>query len=268
MQIIWLDPALDEGAHQRGERRGIVIDAAQQDRLAHQWNTGICKPRTRRAGIGAQFAGMVGVDRDPGGRALDPQRRDHLGIDAPGIGDWNTGVDADDLHMMDPGKIGHDLGQPARRQHQRIAAGQDDFPDLRMGADVIQRRAVGVIGQGRGLSWSDHFAPETEPAIDRTDMNELEQDPVRIAMHDPGDWRMRIVADRVGVLTGLLHQLVSAWDELARNRIVGVGRIDQRDEFRCHCDRVARSDLFEFGQGCDRRETGIDQLVRLAQRRR
>ncbi|MGY4313135.1 hypothetical protein ACVWW1_002438 [Bradyrhizobium sp. JR3.5] len=43
-------------------------------------------------------------------------------------------------------------------------------------------------------------------------------------MHDAGDRRMRIVADRIGVLARLLDELVGARDELPRDRVGGIGR--------------------------------------------
>ena len=67
---------------------------------------------------------------------------------------------------------------------------------------------------------------------------------------------------------GLLDELVGARDELPRDRVGWIGRVDQRDELRRHRDRIARRHLFELGNGVDRREAGIDQLARLAQRRR
>src|ERR1700743_18249 len=41
MQIIRLYPPFNQGSHQRLERRGIVIDAAQQHRLADEGNAGV-----------------------------------------------------------------------------------------------------------------------------------------------------------------------------------------------------------------------------------
>ena len=46
------------------------------------------------AGLAGQFPGMIGVQRNPGGRALDLQCRDHLGADALGLGDRHAGVNA------------------------------------------------------------------------------------------------------------------------------------------------------------------------------
>ncbi len=72
VQVVRLDPVLDEAAHQGFQRRRIVIDAAQQHRLAHQGNAGIGQPRAGSARRIGEFAGMIGMHGDPGRRALDP----------------------------------------------------------------------------------------------------------------------------------------------------------------------------------------------------
>ena len=130
MQVIGLDAAFDEGPHQRFQDFGIVIDATQQHRLAHQGNAGVRQPRAGGAGLGRQFARMVGMNGDPGRRALRAQRPNHVAVDARRRGHRHAGVDADDLDVIDRRQLRHDLGQPPRRQHQGIAAGQDDFPDF------------------------------------------------------------------------------------------------------------------------------------------
>src|SRR5258705_10958693 len=53
MQVIGFYAAFDEGAHQRFQRRRVVIDAPQQHRLAYHGNTGVDD-------IGACGAGLVG----------------------------------------------------------------------------------------------------------------------------------------------------------------------------------------------------------------
>ncbi len=40
MQVIGLDPHRDQTPEQRFQDRRVVIDAAQEDRLRQQWNTG------------------------------------------------------------------------------------------------------------------------------------------------------------------------------------------------------------------------------------
>ena len=161
------------------------------------------------------------MERHPGRGALDLQGGNHLVIDALGLGDRHAGMNADDLDMVDRGEVRHDLGKPPRRQHQGIAAGQDDFPDFRMRADIVQRVLIGAFRKRGRLARSDHLAAKTEPAIHRADMHQLEQHPVGIAMHDAGYRRMRVVADRIGLLAGSNRQLFRARDVLPRDRIVG-----------------------------------------------
>src|SRR5437660_5642515 len=91
------------------------------------------------------------------------------------------------------------LADTARRQHQRIAAGQDYFPDFRMRLDV-SKRVLELLPRQHLLARSDHLAPEAEAAIDRADTDDLEQHTIRITMHDSFDRRMSVVADRIGAL--------------------------------------------------------------------
>ena len=83
----------------------------------------------------------------------------------------------------------------------------------------------------------------------------------------PGNRRMRIIADRIGVLAGLLDQFRGARNELPRDRIVGIVGIDQRGDVGRHRDRIARGDLFEIGERGRRRKAAFDEFGGLAQRR-
>jgi hypothetical protein len=177
-------------------------------------------------------------------------------------------MNADDPDVIDSREIRHDLGEPSRRQHQGIAAGQDHFPDFWMRADVVERVAIRAFRKRRRLAGADHLAAKTKPAIHRTDMDQLEQHSIGIAMHDPADRRMRMIANRIGVLARSSHQFLSAWNELPRDRIVGIIRIDQRGHLGRHRHRIARRDLFQIGKiGHSCKPIG-SQLGRLPQRRR
>ena len=187
VQVVRLDATFDESAHQRFERRRIVVDAAQQHRLADERNAGVGEFCAGRARLRGQFARMVRMYCDPGRGALDLQRIDQRGGHPSRIGDRNTRVDADDLHVGDACKVAHDGAQAPCRQHQGIAAGQDHFPNFRMCADVGQCLCVGLLAQRGLLAWSDHLAAETETAIDRTHVHQLEQHAIRVAMDDAGD---------------------------------------------------------------------------------
>ena len=146
-----------------------------------------------------ELARVVGVDDQPH-RPLGAQRRRQLVRHAAGIGDRDAGVDADDLDMRDRRQRRDDLAEPARRQHQRIAAGQDHLADRRAGARASRRRRASSASGQHAAVRADMLAAETEAAIDRADEQRLEQRAVGIAMHDALDRRQRVVGDRIGAL--------------------------------------------------------------------
>src|SRR5262245_12056793 len=53
VQVIGLDTAFDEGAHEIAEGRRVIVDAAQQHRLAEHRDAGVDEPRARRARLRA-----------------------------------------------------------------------------------------------------------------------------------------------------------------------------------------------------------------------
>jgi hypothetical protein len=206
---------------------------------------------------------MIGMNRDPGRCALNPQAGDHRAIDARRRGHRHASVNADDLDVDDGGKIRHDLGEPPRRQHQGIAAGQDHFPDFLVVADIIERVTIDGVRQRGRLARPDHFAAKAKPAIHRADVYQLEQHPIGIAVNDTGNRRMCIIADRIGALTGFTHQFQRARNELARNWVVGIFGVDQRGDVGRHRDGVARGNPFEIGECVRGRKAAGDEFRRL-----
>ena len=79
-------------------------------------------------------------------------------------------------------------------------------------------------------------------------------------MHDTGHWRVRIIPDRVGGFAGRDGQLLGTWDELARDRIVRIARIDQVDQMRRDRDGISRGDLFQNNLVGRRRKTVRDEV--------
>src|SRR3546814_4545508 len=59
------------------------------------------------------------------------------------------------------------------------------FPDIRALRDVIDG-GIELFGAQALRSGADRLAPEAEAAIDRTDIHQLEQHAVGIAVHDTG----------------------------------------------------------------------------------
>ena len=139
MQVVGLDPRLDEGAHQGLERCRIVVDAGQQHGLADQRNAGVDEAGAGGARGRRQLARVVGVDGDEHRLVGVAQRGDEVRRDALGRCDRHAGVPAQHLDVVDRGQRSRDLGDARRRQHQRIAARQDHLPDRGVGADVVER---------------------------------------------------------------------------------------------------------------------------------
>src|SRR5690348_51437 len=64
MQVVGLDAALDERAHERTERRGIVVDALEQHRLTEHRDSGVDQARAGGARVRAELPGMVDMQHD------------------------------------------------------------------------------------------------------------------------------------------------------------------------------------------------------------
>ena len=79
-------------------------------------------------------------------------------------------------------------------------------------------------------------------------MHELEQHAVGIAMHDAFDRTVRVVADRIGRLARARLELRRIRHELARDRIVRIGSVNQRRHVGRQRHRIARGDPFELAK--------------------
>lgn len=131
------------------------------------------------------------------------------------------------------------FGDPSRRPHERIAAGEDDFPNLFMVSDVGKRGLE--VGRRKGPSAvADVLAAKTIAAIGRAGVHRHQQHAVAIAVDDPFHGAERRVADRVAVLTGIPVQFVSRRDELPGDRIVRIAAVDKGIDRRGDGDGVAR----------------------------
>lgn len=94
-------------------------------------------------------------------------------VDLLRIDDWNAGVEADDLDVIDGSKPGQQFFETPGRQNQRIAAGEDHLPDLRMGADIVESGIEFAGIQRTHTLRTDHLAAKAESAIDGADMHRL-----------------------------------------------------------------------------------------------
>ena len=156
---------------------------------------------------------------------LYAERAGEIGSDARGIDDRHARVNADDLDMTDAAELGHHLAQTLGRQHQRIAAGKNDFPDFGALAQIGDRTRQCLVGQHRGAAGPHRLAAEAEAAIDGADIDQLEQRAVGIAMDHALDRTEGLVADGIGALGARDRELLLARHELPGDRIDRIGRM-------------------------------------------
>ena len=123
--------------------------------------------------------------------------------------------------MVDFGEPRYHLLEAARRQHQRIAAGQDHFPDFWRSPDVIERGRKRCARQPSPPR-ADHFAPKAETAIDRAGVDDFQQDAIGVAVDHTFDRAVRIVANRIGTFVRMQLKLLFIGNELPRHWIVRI----------------------------------------------
>src|SRR5205814_1588506 len=127
------------------------------------------------------------------------------------------------------------------------------LPDLGMVADVINGAGERLPGQHR-WALAHNFPAKAKAAVDRAKQNRLQQNAIGVAMHNTGDRRPALVADRVRLILGCGDKLRRARHELRRDWIGRVRRIDQ-----C-CDIRGQSNDKFLGYPADLFETaGLDQ---------
>ena len=268
VQVVGLDPRVDEAAHQPVEHLDVVVDPFQEHGLADEQNPLVGEAPAGGARLGRQLARVVGVDGDDDGLLPDGERARHRRRHPLGRGDRQAGVPAKGPDVVDRGDRRRRLGDAARRQGQGIAAGQDRLPDRGPRANVVERGGERLRAEPPRAR-PDALAAEAEAAIDGADRNELDQHAVGIAMDEPLDRTLGVVADRVVDLGRVAPKLADVGDELARDRVPGVVAVDQADEGGREADGVALGDGLEVREPPGRGEAGFDEGVRRrnAQRR-
>ena len=262
VQVVGLDPGLDEGAHQLAHHLRRVVDALQQHGLAEHGQTGIDDPGAGGPGVGRQFPGVVGVQGDIDGLAGAGEGGHQGRGDLLRCHHRNAGVVTHDPHMRDGGQPVGQVAQPPGRQDQRVAAGDDHLPDARGPGDVVQRRLQRRPVQVAVPVGPHHLPPEAEAAIDGTGVGDLQKHPVRIAVDDARHRAEGVVPHRVGGLVRQGDQLPRVGQELGGHGIGGIGRIDQCRHGRGDGHGIARGHRVQRGHPVLRHQPGRRQVGR------
>ena len=111
MQIIRFNAVANHRAHERFQRRRIIINAPQQNGLPKQRHACFRQPGQRPRRIGREFACMIGMHRDENRLGL-AQRR-HQRPRHPGwVSHWHARVDAQRFNMRDISQPAQNLLKP------------------------------------------------------------------------------------------------------------------------------------------------------------
>ncbi len=129
-----------------------------------------------------------------------------------------------------------------------------------MRRNVVERGFDLRLGKMRWPARPDHLAAEAEAAIDGADIRKLQEHAIGVAMHKPRHRLVRIVADRVGALFRHRLKLRRIGKELAGDRVVRIGGVDQLRHIRRNRNRVARGNALQVDEAVARRGTGFDNI--------
>ncbi len=204
VQVIGLYPVLDEGAHQRCQRRDIGVDAlaaARTGSAAHGRHRRAL--RDGRAGRVGELARMVGVDREVARLAAESAAPcAKSGVTRAGIDHRHAGVPAHDLDMRDRGEPLRDLRGCGRGDSMNGSPPvRIDLPDLGPRGDDRRAPRRASPPDSASRAGPDHLAAEAEAAIDRAGMRRASAARGRDSDgRCPRPARMGVVADRVGEL--------------------------------------------------------------------
>ncbi len=230
VQVVRPDPVRDELVDQRALDVDAVVDAREQHALVADRQAGPRQLVDRARDLGRDLVGVVEVQVDPE-RVVLLEHLAQLVVDALRQEDRDAAADADDLDVRDLAQAAQDLLEQLRRKGQAVAAGDQDVADLRRPAQVLELRlvvaAVEVLGRV-----ADDARPRAVPAVRRALRRDEHQDPVRVAVDEPGHRGVAVLGERVLHHRGEGVVLGRDRDDLAADGVVGVVGVDEADEVR------------------------------------
>ena len=135
------------------------------------------------------------------------------------------------------------------RERERVAAGDDDVADLRVGAHVVDHPAVVTGNCVPAAALHRGALARAKPAIHRANVCGDDERPVRIAVREAGDGGILVFVERVvlAVCAGGAGHFESGGDGLATDRVVRVEGVDQGEVIGGNCELVERLKRFESG---------------------
>lgn len=173
---------------------GIVVHALHQHRLVPDGDSGVGEHAARALRFWRALPRMVEVRVDVD-RVIFLQKFAELGRDALRQYAGHLRPQTDDLHMGNFPQSFQNAFEEEIRQHERVAAGHDHIPYLRVRSDIVDA-ALDVLHVD--LGGVAHFSfPGAEPAIHRALAGAQEEHAVGIPVNDARHGAVGIFCERV-----------------------------------------------------------------------
>src|SRR5690606_29633845 len=102
----------------------------------------------------------------------------------------------DHLDMIDGADLFYQIAKTPRGQDQRITSRQNNLPDRRVRADIINR-AVYITRIHSVLARTNHFTAEAKATINCAGMYRFKQHTVGITVYNPADRFMHMIANGI-----------------------------------------------------------------------
>src|ERR1700733_6659769 len=129
-----------------------------------------------------------------------------------------------------------------------------------MGTHVVSCRCEVACAQG-SRAGAYPFAAEAEAAIDFADCDQLDQDPIGIAMNQPPDWAHDVITDRIVALGGIADKLARVRNEMKRDRGARVFQLDEGGKRRRKADRITLGDRLELRKPFRADQPRFDEIL-------
>ena len=152
-----------------------------------------------------------------------------LVIDALRQEDRHARADPDDLDVRDLAEAAEDRFEQLRRERQPVAARDEDVPNLRRPAQVLELRLVVAPVEVLGRV-ADDARPRAVATVRGALGRDEHQDTVRVAVHEPGHRGVAVLGERVLHHRGEGLLLPTGRDDLPTDGVSRVFGVDEADE--------------------------------------
>ncbi|OHE20272.1 MAG: hypothetical protein A2X95_01800 [Syntrophobacterales bacterium GWF2_56_9] len=166
------------------------------------------------------------MDADPEG-VVSLEHLHQGGCDPLREDDRRLGADPDEFQVGNPPQAREQPFQLFVGQGQRIAAGEEDVPDLRVRCDVRDAPFPLLGALAVVAAVADHPRAGAVAAVGRADPRHQKQNAVRVAVDDPGNRAVLILVERVVRLAAAAEMLMHGGNDRPAQGLPRVPRVEE-----------------------------------------